>query len=219
MKLETGNNLDPNIKEISIQILLDGFSLFDHFNHNPSIHTKLEIQELTNLETALSEYRNDKIHAIHLTPVPLIVPTEIITNANNSINTPQNYTMIKEQIDNVNIMYNTQTSVLNNINNCTRNSTHNHPLALTIRNAHKNTLSIVQQHNCTCFVLTSTIALLEAVTVNNTTEEDILYYIKKLMPTNNISIITDNPQTIRLVTKYYKLQNAIITASPFSTLL
>ncbi len=219
MKQVTGNNNNIHNKEISIQILLDGFSLFEHSSHNNAIHAKLQVNNIMHLHQTLVNFQPTAIHTLHLSQNPIIVPTEIVTNANNYIKLLPNQTLIKEQIDNINIFFNASTDVYNIIQNSALYTTHNHPLALTIKNAQKNTLTITQQHNCTCFVLTSTIALLEAFTAHNATEQDILYYIKKLMPCNNISIITDNPQTTRLVAKYYKLQNAIVTASPFSTLL
>ena len=218
MKLVTGNNNLHNNIEISIQILLDGFSLFEPYQdkHNSE---KLIIHNCRDLTNVLNNVNPTRINTIHLTPNPILVPSEIIANSNNHINSAQNVVAFKEQIDNLNVLFNAPADIINTINMFDQYATHTHALALTIKNAPKNTLTISQQHNCTNFVLTSTIALLDAITVNDITEQDILYYIKKLSPNNNISIITDNPQTVRMVAKYYKLQKTIITPAPLTSLL
>lgn len=218
MKLVTGNNTCSKYKEISIQILLDGFSLFEPYVAKQN-SDKLILQNICELHRTLNHINPDKINAIHLTPNPILVPSEIIASSNYFLNSAQHFVTVKEQIDNLNIMFNAPSDLINTINQFDQYATHTHALAITIKNATKNTLTISQQHNCTNFVLTSTIALLEAITVTNITTQDILYYIKKLTPINNISIITDNPQTVRLISKYYKLQKTIVTPAPLSSLL
>ena len=218
MKLATGNNLKFNTKEISIQILLDGFSLFQPHLLRQN-NAKLTVKDFARLGETLYNINPDTINVIHLTPNPTLIPSEIIATSNNcNVNTAE-LTTIKEQIDNLNILFHTPTNIIKTLDKFAQNVTHNHSLALTIKNAAKNSLTIYQQHNCTNFVLTSTISLLEAITVVNITEQDILYYIRQLTQNNNISVVTDNPQTIRLVSKYYNLQKSTITPAPFTDLL